>query len=165
MSLPRFHQIMQRTSTRHKPCREYPGTWIVYAFVRDVDPYDGEELVSEHKTEADAQQAAFAVYDRGMHDIVSIAWHASDDDPRIDEVWFRPFRTVIRLKKKEGSIMNLKVGDYAWFEDVVVRVSKTWTVNGRPKACALGAHGEVISGSAALLAGPMPYAGAEIPLP
>lgn len=59
---------------RTEPCVEYPGRWIVYV--------EGEERSTHESLEQ-----AFAVA-QALDIESSICWEASENDPRIGEVWF-----------------------------------------------------------------------------
>jgi hypothetical protein len=76
------------TVHRGEPCQEYPGEWLVYSKGEERGSFPnrglaiayGEELVKE--------------YDKQPQEIpiqVSVSWKASDNDPRIGQVWFTGF--------------------------------------------------------------------------
>ena len=76
------------TTHRNEPCIEYPGEWIVYSA--------GEEHSSHPNYDAAyvaAYQEALEYDKRDQHVPIniSICWKASDNDPRIGEVWFTSF--------------------------------------------------------------------------
>jgi hypothetical protein len=70
-----------KTHDRGNPCEEYPGTWFVYvngnnerAFSTFEDAYIAG-MLEDKKAES-------------YLDKVTIAWKASDNDPRVGQVWF-----------------------------------------------------------------------------
>jgi hypothetical protein len=65
---------------RNSPCIEFPGVWAVYI-------NGGDERL--FPTFADAIDKGKELSD--IYDNVSICWIASDNDPRIGQVWFTPF--------------------------------------------------------------------------
>lgn len=62
---------------RIEPCAEFPGKWLVYS--PDEDAFDSLE------------QAMAFVADLSPNRDKSIYWQASDDDPRIGQLWFTGF--------------------------------------------------------------------------
>lgn len=76
---------------RTEPCQEYPGTWMVYY----TTPAKDNEF--PNATYADAHRKARQLLreydweDRGFPLKLSICWMASENDPRIGEVWFTGF--------------------------------------------------------------------------
>ncbi len=70
------------TAHRCEPCQEYPGQWHTYL--------DGNEEQS-FSTWHEAFVNAAVRWEQAEGSEVSVCWKASDNDPRIGEVWFTPF--------------------------------------------------------------------------
>lgn len=74
---------------RNAPCQEYPGEWLTYSEGKERGSFPNlglalayaEELVKEWDNSKD----------RDVPIQVSVCWKASDNDPRIGEVWFTGF--------------------------------------------------------------------------
>ena len=69
------------TAHRNEPCVEYPGTWHAYQ--------DGTEL-GQYNTFGEALAAAKLANDETGNK-TSVGWSASDNDPRIGQVWMTGF--------------------------------------------------------------------------
>jgi len=66
------------TAERGAPCVEYPGQWIVYCG-------ESTAVFPSLLAAIDAARSAGVT--------ASVCWSASDNDPRIGEVWFTGFYT------------------------------------------------------------------------
>lgn len=82
MSLPRFADLTTRN--RIEPTVEYPGKWLV-ALNGNIVEKDAGSL------DAAIRKAKTVWEDAPMDSIVAVAWEASNDDPRIGELWFTGF--------------------------------------------------------------------------
>ncbi len=76
------------TVYRGDPCKEYPGTWLVYV--------KGEEVYGSQSQEDAYWFAAGKVMEYDLVEQseplrVSICWQCSDDDPRVGQIWFTGF--------------------------------------------------------------------------
>lgn len=104
MNLPKYTEL--NTATRTKPCQEYPGEWLVcipdglgghwsrFWFSDKNRPHLGHSF----QTFDEAMNIAknFLNYLEENHveynpTNITICWKATDNDPRIGEVWFTPF--------------------------------------------------------------------------
>lgn len=76
------------TVHRTEPCKEYPGSWILYV-------NGAEKSIHPHFNLAfNAGNQACDEYDIGEKmnpPDITICWKASDNDPRIGQVWFTSF--------------------------------------------------------------------------
>lgn len=72
---------------RCEPCVEYPGVWIVYA----------QNEQSDHPSLDSAMKQAMHIHDI-LNVSVSVCWAASEDDPRVGQVWFTGFYCHTRLR-------------------------------------------------------------------
>lgn len=71
---------------RCEPCQEYPGEYIIYHNGKEVNKCSGSVGESEARN--------FMVRVIGTYDDpseYSMCWSASDDDPRVGQVWFTGF--------------------------------------------------------------------------
>lgn len=90
MKLPTLAEL--GTAKRGDPCREYPGTYLVYHNGNEVGCF----VDMEHDSASDPSARALA-YERArkLHEReegkVSVCWEASHNDPRIGKVWFTNF--------------------------------------------------------------------------
>ena len=79
--MPLKHYKDLGSTFRNDPCIEYPGSWLLYV--------DGVEQPSYNSLED-----AMIAYNKFFHETVSkitVCWKASDNDPRIGEIWFTGF--------------------------------------------------------------------------
>ncbi len=74
------------TSERINPCIEYPGRWFVN--YHPAPGAAGEPFDAEFATLEEAMAKART---SGEVPAYSISWCASDDDPRVGQVWFSGF--------------------------------------------------------------------------
>lgn len=83
------------TVYRTAPCVEYPGCWLVCTPKHLEDM--GYGSIGAHTLE-EAQAAGSKLLDKLEADLVeynprdiSVCWEASDNDPRVGQVWFTGF--------------------------------------------------------------------------
>ena len=73
---------------RCEPCEEYPGSWMI--FINGEVPMDEET----HQDFEAAYLAAKREWETSVLEdppIVAVCWRASDNDPRIGQVWFTSY--------------------------------------------------------------------------
>lgn len=85
---------------RGEPCVEYPGEWLVYGRLSEpCAEYPGEWLVrGESYSNKHAALATAALYAERSGEEIDVCWKASENDPRIGEVWFTGFYRVATVK-------------------------------------------------------------------
>lgn len=76
------------TVHRGEPCKEYPGQWLVFSAGKELPPLPSFD---EAYSVAYKECIEYDKHDQQEPIKVSICWKASDDDPRIGEVWFTGF--------------------------------------------------------------------------
>lgn len=104
MTLPKYEEIQH--NRRSHPCQEYPGEWLV-CIPESMGPYWSRFWFSKERPHLGH---SFQTFDEAMRmgrsfmtflenerfvyrstDTISVCWKASDDDPRIGQIWFTPF--------------------------------------------------------------------------
>lgn len=76
------------TAHRCEPCVEYPGVWLIY--INGNAPV-GEESFGDFETAYLAAQKEQDLCTLEEVPKVSVCWKASDNDPRVGQVWFTPY--------------------------------------------------------------------------
>lgn len=81
---------------RNAPCQEYPGTWMLcppqhleaMGYGSSSTYSSDAEAIAAGNALLDKLEAAKVEYDTTD---LSVCWKASDNDPRVGEVWFTGF--------------------------------------------------------------------------
>ena len=91
MGLRKYEEL--DTAHRGDPCAEYPGTYYIYHNGNEVDTFTGAfgETFARDKLRR-------VMYHNPLGGTFSLAWKASDTDPRIGQVWFTGYYTVAERK-------------------------------------------------------------------
>jgi hypothetical protein len=77
---------------RGDPCKEYPGTWIVYQDGTEIGSFRWEKDGDDPFT--DAKSFALKQWEECLSAVspkISVCWCSDDADPRIGQVWFSGF--------------------------------------------------------------------------
>jgi hypothetical protein len=85
--LPKYEDLT--TVNRGAPCEQFPGTYYIYVDGAEKDTLSGE--VGEYVA---IEQFRQCVQEHVLAHRISLCWEASDNDPRIGQVWFTGFYTV-----------------------------------------------------------------------
>lgn len=73
------------TVHRCEPCVEFPGAWLIY--INGNAPV-GEESFNDFESAYLAAKREWELSTLDPSPRVSICWKASDNDPRVGQVWF-----------------------------------------------------------------------------
>lgn len=76
------------TVHRCEPCVEFPGTWLVYI---NGDAPPGEPTFGSFEEAHIFAKREWEITPIEPTPKVSVCWKASDDDPRVGQVWFTPY--------------------------------------------------------------------------
>lgn len=73
---------------RCEPCVEYPGAWLVYI---NGDSPPGDPTFNSFEEAWSFAKREWEINPLEVTPKISVCWKASDNDPRIGEVWFSPY--------------------------------------------------------------------------
>jgi hypothetical protein len=78
---------------RTEPCQEYPGIWwLIVSDEISIESGYGHEVHTSHDSAVAGGNRLIAKLEEMGYEYnpsgISVSWQASEDDPRIGEVWF-----------------------------------------------------------------------------